>query len=265
MSSMNQLSPELSLAKEAALKAGQVIKAGFGKIKKISVKADKSFVTGIDKQSQELIISKLKTGSTYPIIAEESKVHAKGAGTFWSVDPLDGTTNYIRGIPIFAVSIALVKNNHVELGVVYHPLLDECFYAQKNSGAYFNDKMIHVSQKSQSSELTVVINSGYDKTAKVRFWRVCQRLIETESVNTIRFLGTSAFELCYLASGIIDGFICSGDKLWDHAAGICIVQEAGGEVTDWRGKKWNNENSFILATNGLIHQNLSSLVADLQV
>lgn len=252
---------ELELALEAARKVENIIKHGFEKVLNISAKEGKGVVTEVDQESERVIVDTIQNQSNYPILGEEGGLRGEKGDTYWIIDPLDGTTNFTRKIPLCAVSIALIKDNKVEVGVVYNPLLNELYYAQKSKGAYYNDQAIKVSNITSVKESVIFINSGYAKEDKKRSAEVTNRL----GVNASpRKFGTSALELGYVAKGSMEAFLCSGDELWDYAAGILIVKEAGGKITDWQGNEWDNSNSFICASNGLVHNEIIQSINSLQ-
>lgn len=156
----------------------------------------------------------------------------------------------------------MIKNNRVEIGVVYNPLLNELYFAQKGKGSYYNNKVIEVSSISSLKESVIFINSGYAEDDRKRSVEVTSRL----GINASpRKFGTSALELGYVAKGSMEAFLCSGDEIWDYAAGILIVEEAGGKITDWQGNEWNNSNSYICASNNLFHNKIIESIKDLQI
>lgn len=255
-----QQSDELRLAIEAITKAGGIIRNGYGQALEIKIKENaRSIVTQIDYQSEKEIINVLKSGYDYPILAEESGEVGKIEDTFWVIDPLDGTTNFSRGIPFFSVSIALVKNNQVILGVTLDPLTNELYWAQKGKGAYLNDKPIRVSSTTEGALL--VLNKGITRKADLKYIAATRKLSPS---FVLRRMGSSCRELCLVAKGSIEGFADFDDKLWDYAAGVLLVSEAGGKVTDWQGNNWDIKNKYVLATNGVIHGQIKNLIANLQ-
>lgn len=255
-----QQSEDLKLVIKAAQKAGLIIREGFGKVTDFKVKEGKGIVTEIDHKSEEMIIKALQENSDYPILAEESGKVGEIGDTFWVIDPLDGTTNFSRGIPIFCVSIALIKNRSVVLGVTLNPLTNDIYFAEKGKGAYLNGKTLQVSIK--SNDFLLILNRGYSQEAGLAFKKLVEKL--SPSVM-IRRLGASALELCFVAQGSAEGLIDFGDELWDYAAGTLFVEEAGGKITDWRGNKWDIDNKYILASNEFVHDKIKSSIEDLQV
>ncbi|MCL4365843.1 inositol monophosphatase [Patescibacteria group bacterium] len=256
-----QQSDELNLAINAIKKAGQIIKDGYGKTLEILIKENiKSIVTQIDKAAEKTIIEMLQTSSDYPILAEESGKIGNVDKTFWVIDPLDGTTNFSRNIPFFSTSVALVKDDTVVLGVTFNPLSNELFYAEKGKGAYLNGNQINVSTRTEGA--IVIINQGIGVKADLKYTQVTEKL---SSAFTLRRLGSSCLEYCLVACGGVEKFASYGDKPWDLAAGMLIVQEAGGKVSDWKGNKWSIWNSYALVSNKVIYDKLIQSVDSLQI
>ncbi|MCP4401090.1 MAG: inositol monophosphatase [bacterium] len=256
------LSPDLELAVEAARCGGAVISDNFTTTGDASVKPDgKGLVTDTDKATERVIIDTLQANSPYPIISEETAPDAHPPGRLWIIDPLDGTTNFARNIPLFAVSIALLQDQDVVLGVVLHPMTGECFYAEKGKGAYLNGQPIKVSPKTDPASTVLFLNHGYRMDDKKRYTLLVDRFALGYSLRTF---GSTALEFAYLARGCAGGFICSGDEIWDYAAGIILVEEAGGRVTDWKGDHWDRRNAFIFASNSSLHHELIKTIAELQ-
>ncbi len=255
-------SEHLQLAIHAAREGGKVVRDGFHDQIDVEVKKDDhSLVTNIDKQAERIIKNILQSDSQYGIIGEEGTKQNLERRACWLIDPIDGTTNFVRNIPLFGVSIALMQQNQVLLGVTYHPLTDSCYYAEAGRGAYLNDKKLTVSSSGREGAGVIMLEHGRDPAAKQRNAILFDRLGEK---FTLRKFGTSALELCYVAEGLTDAFISSGDQLWDFAAGIALVKEAGGMFTDWRGQEWSGDHSFILLSNGEVHQDLIHQTLDLQ-
>jgi myo-inositol-1(or 4)-monophosphatase len=207
---------------------------------KIEVKGKNDFVSYVDKNSEKQLVeglSALLPGSGF--IAEEGTSSFKGDTYNWIIDPLDGTTNFIHGIPCFAISIALVRNEVPVLGVIYELNLDECFYAWENSNAFLNGKEIHVSENSKLSDTLIATGFPYyDYKQMDEYMNVFRDLMK--NTRGLRRLGSAATDLAYVACGRFDGFYEYSLQPWDVAAGAFIVQQAGGKVTDFRG-----ENNFI--------------------
>lgn len=246
-------SEDRMLALRAGEQASKIVMDGFGRIKKVREKEGRGIVTEVDKRTERTITKILQQGSDYSILGEEEGLTKRSSERRWVIDPLDGTTNYARGLPLFAISIALMHENEVLLGLIACPAFGLTFVAEKEKGAYVNGKTIGVSETPELERSVVFVNHGYAQEDRGRFSRVVGTL---SPIAPIRKLGTTALELCYVAQGHADAFLSSGDELWDYAAGILLVREAGGRVTDWKGQSWSKENSFVLASNGKIHEQL---------
>jgi len=252
----------LSVAFKAARLAGKVLMASYGRLQnfQISMKAKNDFVTEIDKKSEKLIISTIKNYfPDHAIQGEESGV-SHGKDILWIIDPLDGTSNYIHNIPIFSVSIGIMKNNIMKAGVIYDPIHQETFWAEKGKGAYLNKKKIRVTKVRPLSE--ALMATGIPFKARNRFDEYMESFhkISLGSVG-IRRGGSAALDLAYVACGRFDGFWELDLSPWDIAAGSLIMEEAGSIVTDMWGKKDHFKNGDILASNGLIHQELCQITS----
>lgn len=250
------------LAIETALKAGKYLKERFRYPKHIEYKGEIDLVTDSDLGAEQIIINSIR--KAYPqhrILAEEtmgiSKISRKGY--CWVIDPIDGTTNFAHGYPLFAVSIALEYNGEIILGVVYNPLLNELFTARPGKGAYLNGKKIHVSTTRNLSQGLLATGFPYDirrdsKTNLEYFGRFQLK------AQDIRRDGSAALNLCYTACGRFDGFWELKLKPWDTASGFLIVKEAGGRVTDFSGNRFNIYKKELLASNGLIHKQMLNIL-----
>lgn len=252
----------IQLATEAALEAGRFLKMSVGKIKQIERKQGQelNLVTEIDKKSEEMIIRKIK--QRYPhhdFLAEESGSHEKKSDYKWVIDPLDGTTNFTHGFPIFCVSIALEVKGEVVLGVVYDPNADELYSAERGKGATLNGKPIRVSKVSTLIESMLV--TGFPYTIRENPDEIIRHfssfLVEAQA---IRRLGSAALDLCYVAAGRLDGFWETSLNPWDMAAGVLIAEEAGGKFTDFRGFPSSIYNKQLLVSNGLIHEQMVNVL-----
>lgn len=248
------------IAIETAKRAGEILLEGFGTTFKISEKEGKNnLVTEFDNRSEEFIISNLKQRfPEFSFLAEESgptnNVHSNGY--LWVIDPLDGTVNYAHNLPIFSVSIALIKNKEILCGVIYNPILDEVFVAEKNKGAYLNSQPLAVSKCNKLDNSFLVTGFPYNIDSNPghcvdQFVQMLKRGIP------VRRLGSAALDLAYVAAGRFDGFWEINLNPWDVAAGVLLVEEAGGMVTQYNQEPYWIFDNNILATNGLIHEELS--------
>ena len=246
------------IAVETALKAGKYLKSRIKKPKKIQFKGEINLVTDSDLGSEKIIINSIKKAfPNHKILAEETSKSYKPKKNeyYWVIDPLDGTTNFAHGYPLFAVSIALIYNEQILLGVAYNPMLNELFTAQKGRGAYLNGKEIKVSDTSNLSKGLLATGFPYDikKDPKTNLLNYAKFQL---SARDIRRDGSAVLNLCYTACGRFDGFWESKLHPWDTASGFLIVKEAGGRVTDFGGKKFNIYKKGILASNGLLHNSM---------
>ncbi|MGC1402319.1 MAG: inositol monophosphatase family protein [Thermodesulfobacteriota bacterium] len=249
------------LAMEAVLAAGKILKQGFHKKKPYQKKGAIDLVTEWDFKSQETILAILK--SHFPdadYLVEESGSERRPSPYCWVLDPLDGTTNFVHGFPFFCVSLALGYENVPLLGIVYNPELKETYWALKGQGAFFNGRPLRVSPLTKVSQS--LLATGFPYNIKKTHGQIIERF---ERVITraqgVRRPGSAALDLCWVAKGVIDGFWEQYLKPWDTAAGLLLVEEAGGKVTDFAGHPYHIEKKQILATNGRIHQEMVSLLS----
>ncbi len=225
---MNSISANLNIMIKASEKASKILIRDFGEIEKlqISVKGPSDFVSSADTKAEKIIISELtKAKKNYSILSEEdgSKINTDSQNV-WIIDPIDGTTNFLHGVPHFAISIALKSDNEIVSGVIYDPIKDEMFYAEKNNGAFFNNQRIKVSKK-KDIQSCLFGTGGKEK-------------IETDLIT--RKSGSAALDMAYVAAGRYDGYFQNNLNLWDIAAGIIIVKEAGGAINEINLSENNN-------------------------
>ena len=216
---MKSISANLNIMIKASEKASKILIRDFGELENLQVskKGPKDFVTNADIKAEKIIIEELKKARpNYSIISEENGVEkTKDETNFWIIDPIDGTTNFLHGVPHFAISIALQSNNEIVCGLIFDPIKDELFYAEKNNGAYFNNQRIRVSKKREINECLFAVGKG-----KYNPDLICRRS------------GSAALDMAYVASGRFDGYFQNNLNLWDIAAGIIIVKEAGGIINE---------------------------------
>ena len=254
----------IQLAIDTALEAGKFLKASVGKVLQVERKfgQETNLVTQIDKKAEEIIIGKIK--SSYPdhdFLAEESGSHNKKSEYRWIIDPLDGTLNFTHGVPLFSVSIAVEVRGEVVAGVVYEPNLDELFTAEKGKGAFLNGKPIHVSTVDSMIESMMV--TGFPYTIRDNPEHAVQHFINMlMKAQGIRRLGSAAVDLCYVACGRFDGFWEVSLNAWDMAAGVLLIQEAGGRFTDFHGRPTSIYDKQVLATNGLLHDKIVEVLEE---
>lgn len=219
----------------------------------IITKDHNSLVTYVDQTAEKKIVNRLQElipEATF--ITEEDTIEQAEGDLVWIIDPLDGTNNFLHKIPHFAVSIALRQKDDIVIGVVYDVMREECFSSVKGQGSYLNDQQIHVSQKESVEEC--VLATGFPYSKSINFKPLINTL-EHWMLNArgIRRFGAAALDLCFVAAGRIDCYYEFKLNIWDIAAGILIVKEAGGEVTDYHGGQTYKEGNQIVASNGKIH------------
>ena len=249
----------LKVAVEAAVEAGKFLKYNVGKVKQIERKKgeETNLVTEIDKRSEALIIDIIhKHYPAHAILGEESGSHDSQSDVRWIIDPLDGTTNYTHGLPIFSVTIGVEHNGDIVAGVIYNPMTEELFTAEKGHGAYLNNKKIQVSKHSKLIESLIV--TGFPYNVKENPNHVVEHFVHfLPRAQAVRRLGSAALDLAYVACGRMDGFWEVFLNPWDKAAGILLVREAGGKVTTFSGEEQDVVYSpNTLATNGLLHMQM---------
>jgi myo-inositol-1(or 4)-monophosphatase len=223
-------------------------------------KAQNDFLTFVDESAEEQILEIIR--KAYPdhgFLAEESGLSAPSREFQWIIDPLDGTKNYISGIPVFAVSIALSIRNEIRTGVVYDPVHQEVFYAEKNLGAYLNDRRIQVNQTVELERSLLATGFPFRYKSVLGLYMQCFEDIFRHSSGARR-MGAAALDMAGVACGRFEGFWELGLKPWDMAAGSLLITEAGGTVTDF----WNSgeflDRSYLVATNGKIHGDLLKII-----
>jgi myo-inositol-1(or 4)-monophosphatase len=241
--------------------AGELIKNAFGKTHSVEFKTNElNLVTETDKASEKLITDFIrKKYPSHGILAEEGSELNKNAEYLWVIDPLDGTTNFALGLPIFAVSIGLQKNGETVAGVVYDINRDIIYSVEKNSGSFANGVKINVS-KNENLNYSMLV-TGFPYNIKENPDKAYERFIAfLKQARAIRRLGSAAIDFCYVASGVFDGFWEVSLHPWDICAGKLIVEEAGGVVTDFDGNKIDIYSKRILATNKLVHQKMMDVM-----
>jgi myo-inositol-1(or 4)-monophosphatase len=245
----------LNFAIQIAREAGGVLIERLGRAQRSS-KGDSDLVTEADLAAERLIIDRIN--SHYPrhaILAEESgaseEIAAGKSDWKWIIDPLDGTTNYAHGYPCFCVSIAVERAGAIEIGVVYDPSRDEMFAAERGQGATLNDRPIRVSTVDDLNNAMLCTGFPYNVRERPNFARDFVNF--TMTAQAVRRDGSAALDLAYLACGRFDGFWEDGLNAWDVAAGVLLIEEAGGRVTDYRGDPLNIYTPKVVATNGRVH------------
>jgi myo-inositol-1(or 4)-monophosphatase len=247
----------LDFAIQTAREAGRVLAEKFGRAIRVSNKGDIDLVTEADIASERLIVERIRSyHPRHAILTEESgDVVALGdvdSEYKWIIDPLDGTTNYAHGYPCFCVSIALEHEGRVVVGVVYDPTRDELFAAERGGGATLNGRSLHVSETSELNDALLCTGFPYDVRDRGDFARHFRNFIMR--AQSVRRDGAAALDLAYVAAGRFDAFYEEGLRPWDVAAGVLLVEEAGGRVTHYDGSPFRVYTPPIAASNGLIHE-----------
>lgn len=257
----------LNIMAQAAMKAGRGLARDFGEVQNLQVskKGPADFVSNADLKAEKTIHEALHMARPeYGFLMEESGV-SEGSDPQhrWIVDPLDGTTNFLHGIPLFAISIALERDGELVAGIVYNPAMDELYAAEKGRGAFLNDRRIRVSGRTNLNDS--VICTGIPHLGRGDHARHLkeQQLIMAKAAG-VRRLGAAALDLAFLAAGRYDGFWEHDLAPWDMAAGIVLIREAGGFVTDMDGEKQIFDKGNILAGNDLLHQKMGTLLKTAQ-
>ena len=239
---MNSISANLNIMIKASEKASKILIRDFGEVEKlqVSVKGPSDFVSNADIKAEKIIIDELaKTKKNYSIISEEGgSKNNQDSENVWIIDPIDGTINFLHGIPHFAISIALKSNNEIVSGLIFDPIKNEIFYAEKNNGAYFNNHRIRVSKKKNVKECLFATGGKEEINTKL---------------NT-RKTGSAALDLAYVGAGRFDGYFQNKLNIWDIAAGLIIVKEAGGKINNIDYSNYKNIN--VLASSTSMYENM---------
>ncbi len=240
---MNSISPNLNIMIKASEKASKILIRDFGELEKLQVskKGPYDFVTNADLKTEKIILDELKKAKpNYSIISEENGIEVnKDKKNSWIVDPIDGTVNFLHGIPHFAISIAHMSDGEIVSGLTFDPIKDEIFYADKNNGAFFNNQRIRVSKKNNINDCLFVTGDNISKELGLPF----------------RKSGCAALDLAYVAAGRYDGYFQHGLSIWDLAAGIILVKEAGGIIN--KINLSNSDNLNVIASSESISVKLN--------
>ncbi len=252
----------MDIAIQAAQAAGQILIEHFGKVPQgaIRQKTKNDFLSFVDEQAEQTIIETIR--SRFPdhaFLAEESGTTQNKSPFRWIIDPLDGTKNYLSGIPVFAVSIALQQKNELVLGVIYDPVRNELFHAELGGGAFLNAERIQVSSKEKLSDCLLATGFPFKAKHLLPPYLNAFETVFNRSIG-MRRMGAAAVDLAYVATGRFDAFWELGLSPWDVAAGTVLIREAGGSVSDfWLGDHFLF-NHYMLASNGKVQQELSGLL-----
>ena len=258
-------SPVINVMANAALKAARGLNRDFGEVEQlqVSVKGPSDFVSTADLRAERTLKSELQRARPgYGLLfEEEGAVEGSDPHHRWIVDPLDGTTNFLHGIPHFSISIALERDGEVIAGVVYEPTRDEMYWAEKGAGAYLNDRRLRVSARRQLGE--ALIGTGFPFRGRPKhpaYGETLDRVMQATS--GVRRFGSAALDLAYVAAGRFDGYWEFALAPWDLAAGLLLVREAGGFISDLSGGQTMMTSGDVLAANAHLHLVLAALIKD---
>ncbi len=257
-------SPKLNIMYKACMKASKSLIRDFGEIEKLQVssKGPGDFVSSADKRTEKIIIEELlKAHPDYGILSEEiGSINVENKNYRWIIDPIDGTSNFLNGIPHFAISIGYEENNKIKSGLIYDPIKNELFFAENGNGAFLNNSRIRVSKKNKLKNS--LIGTGGPKSSSKLKNKILLELLEiSKKVETpIRKFGSASLDLASVACGRFDGFWQRELNYWDIAAGIVIVKEAGGFVDFFDKNSEESKKRNLIASNSLIHGELKELI-----
>ena len=256
---MKLSSANINVIIKACRKASKTLIRDFGEVEKlqVSIKGPGDYVTASDKKIEKILIEELqKARPNYSILSEEIGQIKKDEEFRWVIDPIDGTANFLHGIPHFAISVGLEQNKEIICGIVYDPIKDEMFIAEKGNGSYLNNQRMRVSARSQLKDCIIFTGgpgqNSKDKELSFAEYKKISSLVQTP----IRKMGSASLDMAYVAAGRCDVFWQRGLNYWDYAAGIIIIKEAGGFVTDFKGNNEYIKNETILATNSRINEEM---------
>ena len=244
---------------KACRKASKILIRDFGEVEKlqVSLKGPGDFVTVSDKKVEKILIEELqKARPNYSILSEEVGQINNDESFKWIIDPIDGTANFLHGIPHFGISVGLEHNKEIICGIIYDPIKDEMFTAEKGNGSYLNNQRMRVSSRSKLKDC-IIFTGGPKHESKDKDLALKEyNNFSSKVLIPIRKLGSASLDLAYVAAGRCDGFWQRNLNYWDIAAGIILVKEAGGFITDFKGNNEYLENKTILATNSKINDEM---------
>ncbi len=256
-------SPQINLITKACMKASRSLIRDFGEIENLQVssKGPGDFVTSADKRTEKILIEELqKAHPEYGIITEETGIINKSnSKNRWIIDPIDGTFNFMNGLPQFAISVGYEEENEIKCGVIFNPIMNEMFCAEKGNGAYLNNSRIRVSKKNKINE-ALVVTGGPKGASKIKDKIFSEYIYVSNNVSSVRKFGSAALDMAYVACGRFDGYWQREINYWDIAAGVIILKEAGGFVDFFEEDKNVPLKKNILASNSFIHEELRELI-----
>ena len=256
-------SPKMNVITNACLKASKFLIRDFGEIENLQVssKGPGDFVTSADKRTEKILIEELqKAHPNFGIITEEAGViNQSNIENRWIIDPIDGTMNFLNGIPQFAISVGYEENKEIKCGVIFNPILNEFFCAEKGNGAFLNNKRIRVSKKKNLKE-ALLVTGGPKQNSKIQKKIFSEYMNISANVSNVRKFGSAALDMAYVACGRFDGYWQRELNYWDIAAGLVILKEAGGFVDFYEEDKKLPIKKNIIASNSIIHTQLKDLL-----
>ena len=256
-------SPQINLITKACMKASRSLIRDFGEIENLQVssKGPGDFVTSADKRTEKILIEELqKAHPDYGILSEEvGFINKDNSKNRWVIDPIDGTTNFLNGVPQFAISIAYEEDAEVKCGIIFNPITNEMFSAEKGNGSYLNNSRIRVSNKKKIKD-ALVVTGGPKGEGKIKNKIFSEYINVSNNVSNVRKFGSAALDMAYVACGRFDGYWQRELNYWDLAAGIIILKEAGGFIDFFEEDPNLPLKKNILATNSNIHEDLRELI-----
>jgi myo-inositol-1(or 4)-monophosphatase len=256
-------SPQINLITKACMKASRSLIRDFGEIENLQVssKGPGDFVTSADKRTEKILIEELqKAHPNYGIVTEETGIINKSnTKNRWIIDPIDGTFNFMNGIPQFAISVGYEEENEIKCGVIFNPILNEMFCAEKGNGAYLNNSRIRVSNKNKIKD-ALIVTGGPKVASKIKDKIFLEYINVSNNVSNVRKFGSAALDVAYVACGRFDGYWQRELNYWDIAAGIIILKEAGGFIDFFEEDRNVPLKKNILASNSFIHEELRELI-----
>ena len=257
-------SPQINLIIKTCMKASRSLIRDFGEIEnlQVSTKGPGDFVTSADKRTEKILIEEIqKAHPEHGIITEETGIINKSnVEKKWIIDPIDGTMNFLNGIPQFAISIAYEEKGEIICGVIFNPILNEMFVAEKGNGAYLNNSRIRVSNKKKIKD-ALLVTGGPKGNSKIKNKIFSEYINVSNNVSNVRKFGSAALDMAYVACGRFDGYWQRELNYWDVAAGVIILKEAGGLINFFEDDENNPLKKNIIASNSNIHNELLDLIS----
>ena len=262
---MKLSSANINVMVKACRKASKILIRDFGEIEnlQVSLKGPGDFVTASDLKVEKILIEELqKARPTYSILSEEAGIINNDKSFKWIIDPIDGTSNFLHGIPHFAISVGLEHDNEIICGIIYDPIKDEMFVAEKGNGAYLNNKRMRVSARSKLIDCMIITGGPRYESKDRELILEEYKKFSSKVFVPIRKLGSASLDMAYVAMGRCDGFWQRDLSYWDIAAGIVIIKESGGFVTDFSGENQYIQNKTLLATNSKINKEMIEVLGN---